>query len=140
MDERKRDLQREALLDIIFLDVGQGDIFIVTPKDERIILDAGPGDNLARYMRWRYKRFTTEAMRTMGGDIGAFILSHPDQDHYGGLQTLFADRPSGRPSESGRSSTTASSRGQGRRSTRRLTTGTLAPSITSPAPSARPRS
>ena len=87
---RERDLQREALLDIIFLDVGQGDsCFIVTPKDERIILDAGPGDNLARYMRWRYKQFTTKAMRTMGGDIRAFILSHPDQDHYGGLHTLF---------------------------------------------------
>lgn len=90
---KESDLQRDPLLDIIFLDVGQGDsCFIVTPDDQRIIVDAGPGDNLVRYMRWRYRRFETDAMKAMGGTIKAFILSHPDADHYGGLASLFDEK------------------------------------------------
>ena len=90
---KKDELQTNPLLDIIFLDVGQGDsCFIVTPADERIILDAGPRDNLVRYLRWRYSQFKTAEMKAMGGDIRAFILSHPDEDHYGGLKFLFDEK------------------------------------------------
>ncbi len=93
---KEQDLQDEPLLDIIFLDVGQGDsCFIVTPNDEKIILDAGPGDNLVRYMRWRYGQFKTEEMKSMGGKIRAFVLSHPDEDHYGGLRFLFDEKTLG---------------------------------------------
>jgi len=84
------DLQHGPLLDIIFLDVGQGDsCFIVTPEDDKIIVDAGAGDNLVRYLRWRYRRFESREMKAMGGKVKAFILSHPDEDHYGGLAALF---------------------------------------------------
>ncbi len=42
----KDDLEYEPLLDIIFLDVGQGDsCIIVTPKDDKILIDAGMRDN-----------------------------------------------------------------------------------------------
>src|SRR5690606_22690485 len=41
---QRSQLQQERLLEINWVDVGQGDgIFIVTPGDERILIDAGQG-------------------------------------------------------------------------------------------------
>jgi len=93
---KKSDLQPDALLDIIFLDVGQGDsCLIVTPADDKIIVDAGKEDNLLRYMRWRYNNYDTPEMRAMGGRIKAIVISHPDDDHYLGLKPLFEDETFG---------------------------------------------
>ncbi len=77
-------------LEIIFLDVGQGDAAIlITPErgaNERIMLiDAGIGDNLDRFLAWRFK-YKTQAL-----PIHAAIITHPDQDHYGGFQPVFAN-------------------------------------------------
>jgi len=90
---RKSDLLPDPLLDIIFLDVGQGDsCLIVTPADEKIIVDAGKEDNLLRYLRWRYNNYDTQEMQDMGGRIKAIVISHPDDDHYLGLKPLFEDK------------------------------------------------
>lgn len=89
---RESDLQPDPLLDIIFLDVGQGDsCLIVTPEDDKIIIDAGQEDNLLRYLRWRYKNFETPEMRTMAAQIKALVISHPDADHFMGLRFLLDD-------------------------------------------------
>ncbi len=89
---RESDVQSDPLLDIIFLDVGQGDsCLVVTPADEKIIVDAGKEDNLLRYLRWRYKNYETAEMRAMGGRIKALVISHPDDDHYGGLRGILDD-------------------------------------------------
>lgn len=94
---KRSDLQTDALLDIIFLDVGQGDsCLIVTPADDKIVVDAGKEDNLLRYLRWRYNNYDTPEMRAMGGHIKAMVVSHPDDDHFGGLKSLFEDEKFGR--------------------------------------------
>jgi beta-lactamase superfamily II metal-dependent hydrolase len=73
----------ERVLEIVFLDVGQGDgALIVTPDDEHIIVDAGLGDNMWRYLKWRYNEFKTQ------WTFKYAIASHPDQDHYGGYHYL----------------------------------------------------
>jgi hypothetical protein len=75
-------------LEVIFLDVGQGDGCIVVspefgPKERILIVDAGASDNMYRFIRWRFgklaKQFTFHAA----------VVTHPDQDHYYGFQRLF---------------------------------------------------
>ncbi len=78
------DIKEERLLEVNFVDIGQGDgCFIVSPKDKFIIIDAGEGDNMYRFLRWRFggfaKKFTFESA----------IITHPDKDHYGGFKPLF---------------------------------------------------
>tara|TARA_R110002020_G_scaffold91560_3_gene222470 strand:+ start:87471 stop:88979 length:1509 start_codon:yes stop_codon:yes gene_type:complete len=77
------DLMDEAVLEIVFVDVGQGDgALIVTPNDEHIIIDTGIGANMHRYLRWRYNGFKNQWTFRYG------IASHPDQDHYMGFHYL----------------------------------------------------
>lgn len=76
-------------LEIIFLDVGQGDgAVLITPErdsDERImIIDAGERDNMHRFLNKRFQAYR-------GFDFYAAILTHPDKDHYLGFKTIFQD-------------------------------------------------
>jgi beta-lactamase superfamily II metal-dependent hydrolase len=81
----KNKLQDNRLLEINFIDVGQGDgCFIVTPKDEIIIVDAGEEDNMYRFLRWRYNLNRNKFIVP----IKHLIISHPDQDHYYGFRHL----------------------------------------------------
>ncbi len=50
------------------------------------MIDAGAGDNMLRFLRWRFRRFAKRL------DFEAAILSHSDLDHYGGFEGLF-DEP-----------------------------------------------
>ena len=80
------DIQRERLLEVNFVDIGQGDgCFIVTPTDKFIVVDAGEGDNMYRFLRWRFggfkRRITFESA----------IITHPDKDHYFGFDPLFEE-------------------------------------------------
>lgn len=84
---RKVDYQEERILELIFLDVGQGDGCILTTPDtggqERIlIVDAGDGDNMANYLNYRFRDFKN-AFR-----FHAAIATHPDKDHYLGFQKI----------------------------------------------------
>lgn len=82
---RADELQQERLLEIVFVDIGQGDgCLLVTPDDRMLVIDAGAGDNMARFLRWRFAGFK-KSMR-----FEAAILSHSDLDHYGGFADLFA--------------------------------------------------
>lgn len=75
------------VLEIIFVDIGQGDgCLVVTPDDKHILVDAGAGDNMHRFLRWRYGRFQKEFA------FEAVVMSHSDLDHYGGFSRLF-DEP-----------------------------------------------
>jgi Metallo-beta-lactamase superfamily len=88
-------------LEINFVDIGQGDgCHIVTPDDRVILIDAGIGDNMARFLSWRYNlrgRKVKGVENVAATDpaaldpflIDTVVMSHPDEDHYGGLTPIF---------------------------------------------------
>lgn len=77
-------LQPEPLLEVNFVDIGQGDGCILgTPAGEQILIDAGERDNMFRFLRWRFRGFRDEYR------FKAAILTHPDQDHYYGFRQFF---------------------------------------------------
>lgn len=81
----KNKLQINRILEVNFIDVGQGDgCFIVTPNDEFILIDAGVSDNMYRFLRWR---FNLSRNRTTI-PIKHLIISHPDIDHYKGFAPI----------------------------------------------------
>lgn len=76
-------------LEIIFLDVGQGDgAVLITPEDDEnekiIVIDAGEGNNMARFLNGRFKAYR-------GFDFEAAVITHPDKDHYLGFEEIFAN-------------------------------------------------
>jgi hypothetical protein len=79
-------LQRERLLEIVFVDIGQGDgTLLLTPQDEALIIDAGESDNMYRFLRWRFGRFE-RPFRFRAG-----VITHPDMDHYKGFRALLKE-------------------------------------------------
>lgn len=83
---QEADLISERLLEVVFVDIGQGDgALVITPDDRHLIVDAGQEDNFYRFLRWRYGRFEQPFT------FEAAIISHPDQDHYKGFQRIFSD-------------------------------------------------
>lgn len=83
----KESILKDRILEIIFVDIGQGDgCLIVTPKDKQIIVDAGQTDNMFRFLNWRFGQFKKEFT------FESAIISHPDADHYAGFKQLF-DQP-----------------------------------------------
>ncbi|MBO9152353.1 ComEC/Rec2 family competence protein [Chitinophaga sp. GCM10012297] len=80
------------LLEIYFIDVGQGDgVLIVTPDRKHIMLDGGykrsaqpHGKNAADFVDWKFSR--EYGLDTI--TLDAMISSHNDADHYGGLWDL----------------------------------------------------
>lgn len=74
------------VLEIIFVDIGQGDgCLVVTPDDKHILIDAGYGDNMYRFLRWRYGKFEKEFT------FEAVVMSHSDLDHYGGFGKILGE-------------------------------------------------
>ena len=76
-------------LEIIFVDVGQGDASVlVTPeRDSReriIVIDAGLGDEMGEFLDERFKAYQ-KAMT-----FYAAVITHPDEDHYLGFRPIFA--------------------------------------------------
>jgi beta-lactamase superfamily II metal-dependent hydrolase len=86
---KKEDYQEERLCEMIFLDVGQGDGCILTTpvrpagREKIIIIDAGVGDNMDRYLKWRFRDFKQKFQ------FHAAVVTHPDGDHYQGFQEIF---------------------------------------------------
>jgi beta-lactamase superfamily II metal-dependent hydrolase len=89
---RKTDLGNERLLELYFIDVGQGDgILIRTPGGKHILIDGGykrkaqpSGKNAADFVDWKFAR--DYGMDSI--ELDAMIASHNDADHYGGLWDL----------------------------------------------------
>ena len=85
----KKHTTQQRPLEVIFVDVGQGDgCVLITPeqqKEERVVvIDAGPGVHMKEFLK---KRF--ESYRDLRFD--AAVLTHPDMDHYGGFKEIFND-------------------------------------------------
>ncbi len=67
-----------------FIDVGQGDaIYIEVPEGDNMLIDAGPGsaeDELITYL---------DGIGVQ--EIDYVVLTHPDEDHIGGVDLVFAE-------------------------------------------------
>jgi beta-lactamase superfamily II metal-dependent hydrolase len=84
------DIQAKRVLEVNFVDIGQGDgCHIVTPTDDHFVIDAGAGKNMYRFLNWRFN------LRFPGAPLPKFhaVISHPDDDHYGGFGPLLANPP-----------------------------------------------
>lgn len=70
-------------LEVHFVDVGQGDGTVILYKDKVIVIDAGP--MLHRFKMRNY-------LQKLGiKRINALIITHPHQDHFGGIDTLLCN-------------------------------------------------
>lgn len=82
----------EPLLELYFIDVGQGDgILIKTPNGRHLMLDGGlgrseqdTGKSAADFVDWKFFKDYAENQIV----LEALIASHCDADHYGGLVDL----------------------------------------------------
>ena len=86
------DLGGESLLEVYFIDVGQGDgVLIRTPDNRHIMIDGGynrakqpTGKNAADFVDWKfYRDYGKRKIK-----LDAMVASHCDADHYGGLWDL----------------------------------------------------
>lgn len=87
-----KDLTDESLLDVYFIDVGQGDgVLVKTPDFRHMLIDGGlerrrqqTGKNAADLTDWKfffdYGDFLVR--------LDSMMASHSDSDHYGGLHDL----------------------------------------------------
>jgi competence protein ComEC len=79
-------------LEVHMIDVGQGDaVALRTPRWRWILVDAGD--------QWRNTdvgaRIVAPYLQRRGGEIAAFILSHPHADHIGGAASVIRRLPVG---------------------------------------------
>ena len=86
------ELRGEALLELYFIDVGQGDgVLIRTPDFRHLLIDGGfprtsqpSRKSAADFVDWKFAR--DYGVDTI--ELDALIASHNDHDHYGGLADL----------------------------------------------------
>jgi competence protein ComEC len=80
-------LFQAPVLEVYFIDVGQGDsTFIVTPGRKKILIDGGINNQALKFLSWKYR------LQDYGpGDalfIDLMLLSHADDDHLKGLISM----------------------------------------------------
>jgi competence protein ComEC len=79
------DSQRPKLFTISFLDVGQGDAILLQPPGRAVLVDGGPPEaDVAALLR-----------RHGVGFLDVAVLTHPQRDHQGGLETVLRRLPVG---------------------------------------------
>ncbi|MBX3566915.1 MAG: hypothetical protein KF914_02580 [Rhizobiaceae bacterium] len=85
----KSDCMSAPLLEMVFIDVGQGDGCVLSVPDGQaskiIVVDAGEAHNMHGYLKWR--RYNVDKVPR----LHAAIITHPDADHYRGFQNIFDD-------------------------------------------------
>jgi competence protein ComEC len=70
--------ERNGILTVAFLDVGQGDaIYIDAPSGNQMLIDGGPGKAVLREL--------SKVMPFYDRSIDVVLATHADQDHVGGL-------------------------------------------------------
>lgn len=99
----KTDVSANQVLEVNFVDIGQGDgCHVVTPDNQIMLIDAGIDDNMSRFLQWRYNlryrkvagvdEVPPGAVNTLPPlKIDHVVISHPDKDHYYGFGALFVD-------------------------------------------------
>ncbi len=93
-DVASKALGGDPLLEVYFIDVGQGDgVLIVTPDRKHVLIDGGyirtrqpTGKNAADFVDWKFvKDYGKKRIK-----LDALIASHCDADHYGGVWDLLS--------------------------------------------------
>ncbi|MDN3666856.1 ComEC/Rec2 family competence protein [Algibacter miyuki] len=89
---KESDTSNTRPLEIIFVDVGQGDgAVLISPErneEERImVIDAGEGENMKTFLEGRFAH--------RGFQFEAAIITHPDKDHYYGFKSIFENKKIG---------------------------------------------
>jgi beta-lactamase superfamily II metal-dependent hydrolase len=80
----------KAVLEIYFIDVGQGDsTFIVTPGRKKILIDGGINNRALGFLAWKYR--LSEAPPGEKLTIDLMVLTHADGDHIIGLTNILSD-------------------------------------------------
>ena len=85
---RQADTLDERPLEVVFVDVGQGDgCLLVSPEtgaqEKVVLIDAGERTNMYNFVKWRFGKLKKKF------HFHAAVITHSDQDHYGGFQPLF---------------------------------------------------
>jgi beta-lactamase superfamily II metal-dependent hydrolase len=76
-------------LKVFFLDVGQGDGMLIEVGNYRILVDAGPNNNMHGYLtRWQYSYLLKANQKV---HIDYLIVTHFDIDHYKGFMKILQD-------------------------------------------------
>ena len=71
---------------ILVFDVGRANAILIKNKDSNILIDTGP--NYSKNFNWT-KIYLLPVLNKLGVDIiDLIVISHPDLDHSGGLNTL----------------------------------------------------
>jgi competence protein ComEC len=71
-------VERRELLEVVMLDVGQGDAFFIeAPSGTQVLIDGGRGTAVLRAL--------SEVMPFWDRTIDVVVATHPDADHIGGL-------------------------------------------------------
>jgi competence protein ComEC len=79
-------LSEKRVLEIYFIDVGQGDsILVQTPDDCRILIDGGEDKSALSFLKWKYR------LNVYHKVFDAVIMSHGDSDHLNGLIHVLND-------------------------------------------------
>lgn len=91
-------IQKDRMLEVNFVDIGQGDgCHLITPQNKILLIDAGEGvgfdgqsgDHMLRFLSWRHDLRKEDAPSI---SLEHVIASHPDLDHYYGFLSVF-DHP-----------------------------------------------
>ena len=92
-------------LDVLFFDVGQGDaVLVTTPEGRRLLVDTGPRSPTGRAAA---AFSVVPYLERRGIDhLDTIVVTHPDEDHLGGLPTLLREVSVGRVVHSGQRSET----------------------------------
>ncbi|MCO5236499.1 MAG: hypothetical protein M9933_09540 [Chitinophagaceae bacterium] len=86
---RLADLSDDMGLKIFFVDVGQGDGVLIEAGGYKILIDAGPNNNMYGYLtKWQYKYLLDGNQKI---HIDFLIISHFDSDHYKGFIKMLND-------------------------------------------------
>ena len=89
-----------AHLEIVFLDVGQGDAALVTfPNGRTMLVDAGPRTAFADAGRYTIVPYL---QRKQIRALDAVVVTHPDSDHLGGIPSILRAMRVGRLLHCGR--------------------------------------
>ncbi len=84
----KSDTTEKTPLKIFVVDVGQGDGIFLECEQGLVVIDGGQYDNFYRYLKYRYKGI----LKKRNVRIKAMFVSHPDYDHYRGLDYIIRDK------------------------------------------------